>query len=128
MHPDDSVIERFLSFKPWQYRYIERLELYTGFEDDSELSLNSLVVKLELLSNLYESNLCIAFQGVKSLQLNIEGDNPQLMGGLMISSVREQQWERVTYQVSEREGNHVSFLCRDFHVWLAEEDRLREEA
>ncbi len=121
MHPDDAAIERFLSFNSGQYFYVERLELYTDFGEDDEFSLNTLVLKIELLSNAYKSNLCITFRGVRNLQLNLDRSDFQLAGGLRITSFRESQWEGVRYQVSEKDGKHLSFLCWDFEASLMQE-------
>lgn len=57
MHSKDAVIEQLLTLKPWQYPYVERFELYPYFGDEGELSLNDLVLKIELLSDACESNL-----------------------------------------------------------------------
>lgn len=121
MHSNDAAIERFLSFNSRQYFYVERLELYTDFGEDDEFSLNTLVLKIELLSNAYKSNLCITFRGVRNLQLNIDRSDFQLAGGLRITAFRESQWEGVRYQVSEKDGKHLSFLCWDFESSLMQE-------
>lgn len=128
MSSADTTIEQFLSFKPWQYSYVERFELYPDFGDEDELSLNDLVIKVELLSNAYEGDLQIIFRGVRNVQLNIEGSGFQIMGGLSITPFRESQWEGVRYHVGEQEGNHLSFLCQRFEASLKQEENQTENS
>jgi hypothetical protein len=58
----------------------------------------------------------IQFDGVANLNLRGVGGGLSPIMGLEVESIKERQWERLNFRVTDLEHGQIDFLCRDYNV------------
>ena len=107
-------INRYRALKPIQFTMVTRFDLSTvpallGFS-------RRLTIHLRRPSLGYDEEvLVLEFDGVRNVRLVDQGLKAVL---LEIADASPRQWEGVNYQIFDREGETISFLCRDFSASL----------
>jgi hypothetical protein len=107
-------IRQFYELKPSRFSFVTRLEWTTipmvqGFTQRLVMHLASLEVSTS------GTELILDFRDVRNVKFIAAG---LAQPGLEILDATSQQWDGVTYRVSDRENDTISFLCRDFTVSL----------
>ncbi len=62
--------------------------------------------------------LRLTFEGVRNLRTTFQGFT--LLPRIDIRSIRDNQWERLRYEVKDVEGHTFSFFCRGFQAQIVE--------
>ena len=114
MRAAHEKIRQYYELKPVEFAIVTRFELSTvpaipGFS-------HRLIIRLRRASLDFDGMvLVLEFEAVKNLRFV----DPGLLGVLLeIGDASGRQWDGVNYDVNDREGRAISFLCRDFSASL----------
>ena len=58
----------------------------------------------------------IQFNGVADLNMRGVGGGLSQIMGLKVETIKERQWERLNFRVTDFEHGKIEFLCRDYEV------------
>ena len=103
-------IKEYESVKPFQFNVVSRLELVVSLLLQG--NTNELVLHLTAPDRVDPRSLRLTFSEIRNLTLRAPGAPFQVF--LEICDASDRQWDRVHYQIIDRENERLSFLCNDF--------------
>jgi hypothetical protein len=114
MTDSDKSIEAYYALKPNLFPTLVRLEMRQeqNFMDDTPI----LVLNIELRPKSFQDSqrLLLMFFDVSGLKLTPPDMSLLQFMDIEISSIREQQWEKIRYTVREIEDDAIEFRCAKF--------------
>ncbi len=82
----------------------------------------SLTLNLSENENLEANRICVEFVGVSNLSLDEIGGGLIQLTLLTVEDIRDQQLDKLYYQVSDLERESMSFYCRKWILHCPEEN------
>jgi hypothetical protein len=107
---NDEAISKYYSLHPTDFPLLLRLEVLQVLTPDETPDL---VISLELGQESSNRRLLLTFTGVREAKIQQPSLSLFQISFLEISSIRESQWEDLSYKV-RCEDDLISFLCRSF--------------
>lgn len=117
MSEKEAVLARFTELFPLDFSIVSRLvveveKLWKGLPPET-----TVVVTLESGNVAERRKLLIRFEGVRDLHLK-HTCSLLTLSQLTIDNISSNQWENISYRVTEEEHNTMSLFCRDFKFKL----------
>lgn len=115
MRIEEEKIEHYYSLKPISYPILVKFELKQNSIIGETPTIDVLVVMLSRDKHEPKS-LNLFFEGVRELSLNQPSLSEFNIPFIKIDSIKDSQWEGLTYKVKDEEEDTFSFLCKNFEV------------
>lgn len=95
-----------------QYKIISKLEFNIDFE--AKIYNLKLVLSKDNIESL--DTICMNFGCVSNFSVKELGGGINQLLYLQIKDIRDRQWDRVNYEVSEFERESIYFFCQDVKI------------
>lgn len=115
MRIEENKIEHYYSLKPISYPVLVKFELKQNLIAGETPTLDVLVVMQSREKHGHKS-LNLFFEGVRELNLSQPSLSEFHIPFIKIDSIKNSQWEDLSYKVQDEEEGSFSFLCKSFEV------------
>jgi hypothetical protein len=115
MRIEEEKIEHYYSLKPISFPILIKFELKQNVIAGETPTLDVSVV-MRSRDKHETKSLNLFFEGVRELRLSQPSLSEFHIPFIKIDSIKDSQWEDLTYKVKDEEESTFSFLCKNFEV------------